>query len=320
MPIISNHQFNNSACALLLYLCFSPLAWAEADNTMPMPLVPDNQEEHLTTITLPPAGQPLPEDAKQTLNAITQQWLKEQQTPQPSAPIVLQRGRLPSATIDVTIGQEAEKLEKHKKIEVSLSSKTESKAMALESLQEMAYHALMAGQMEAAISIYKRALALQPGNRITLFGLATTYHRSGQTKQARLIYAQILSKFPDDRDTLNNFLAIISETSPQEALVELMQLEATNPRFSPISAQIGLLYQRMGNNEKAVEYLKKAAILSPENLSYRYNLAILFDQMGKWQEAAMLYRQLLTAAQEGVSIPGDSKKIQERLMFITTPK
>lgn len=308
------------------------------DTPMPIPLTPILKEEQNTqTITLPPAApaattgisedaihqyfdavppvvKQLPDDAKKTLEVISKQWQKDELSRDGSSHISIQRGGVPASSIDSTLQQTSEQI---KKLGITLSDKAKDVAPNLRSVQEMAYRALMAGQIEAAISLYKQSLKMSPGNKTSLFGLATTYHRNGQLTQARMLYSEILSKYPDDRDTINNFMALISNSAPQDALVELLHLEAANPGFSPIAAQIGMIYQRLGDDARAVQYLEKAVGLSPENLSYRYNLAIIFDRLGHWQEAATLYQQLLNAASEGVTIPGDSRTIQERLLYIT---
>ena len=62
----------------------------------------------------------------------------------------------------------------------------------------------------------------------------------------------------------------------------------------------------------------RAVALSPENLTYRYNLAILMDKQKNYDEAARLYRQLIEASQRGEVIPGNVSNIQQRLTFISS--
>ena len=183
---------------------------------------------------------------------------------------------------------------------------------------EKAYNALISGQADEAIKIYKNVLANAPDNKLALFGLATTYHRAGQIDLARPLYGKLLALDPDNRDALNNFLVLLADESPQEALAQLEKLEERNPAFSPIPAQMAVIYQKLGDSEKASEKMFKAISLAPENLTYRYNLAIMLDKQHKYDEAAKLYRQILEAHLRGQVIPGDSTKIQERLTFISS--
>lgn len=181
---------------------------------------------------------------------------------------------------------------------------------------EKAYNALLGGQTEAAIEIYQDILTNEPKNKDALFGLATTYHRVGQLDLARGLYAKLLEIDPNYRDGLNNFLVLLSEEAPNEALEKMRDLEQKNPGFSPIPAQMAIIYQKQGNTEKAIDKMYNALALAPENITYRYNLAVLLDKQGNYEQASTLYQQVLDSAAKGVIIPSDANKIQQRLTFI----
>lgn len=181
---------------------------------------------------------------------------------------------------------------------------------------ERAYNALIAGKSETAIQIYEDILTSQPKNKEALFGLASTYHRLGQIDIARTLYGKLLEIDPKHRDGLNNFLVLLADEAPQEALTQMERLEAQNPSFSPIPAQMAIIYQKLGDQDKAVEKMYRALAIAPENITYRYNLAIMLDKSGKYEDAGKLYAQLLDSHAKGAAIPGDATKIQQRLTFI----
>ena len=118
---------------------------------------------------------------------------------------------------------------------------------------EKAYNALNAGQSEAAIAIYKNVLANAPNNADALFGLATTYHRARQLDMARPYYSRLLAVAPNHREGFNNFLVLLADEAPKEALTELTKLEDKNPAFSPIPAQMSLIYQKLGDLDKSTK-------------------------------------------------------------------
>lgn len=181
---------------------------------------------------------------------------------------------------------------------------------------ERAYNALIAGHSETAIQIYEDILTGAPKNKEALFGLASTYHRLGQIDIARTLYGKLLAIEPKHRDGLNNFLVLLADEAPQEALTQMERLEAQNPGFSPIPAQMAIIYQKLGDQDKAVDKMYRALAIAPENITYRYNLAIMLDKSGKYAEAGKLYGQLLDSYAKGSVIPGDATKIQQRLTFI----
>lgn len=180
-----------------------------------------------------------------------------------------------------------------------------------------AYDALMAGNAEESVRIYRDILSVEPQNEEALFGLAATFHRLGATDKARPLYVKLLQVNPTHREALNNYLSIAGDEAPEEALLELEQLRLRNPNFSPIPAQMGLLYGKTGQFEQARTFMLTAIHLAPENLVYQYNLAVLLDQHGDYADASALYGALLKASQNGGSLPVDIGQIQKRYNFLS---
>jgi|GEM_PF-1887535 len=183
---------------------------------------------------------------------------------------------------------------------------------------ERAYEALMAGQSATAIDIYREILQRDKRNQDALFGLATTYHRMGNLQSALPVYGQLLKINPEHREALNNFLVLVSEESAVDALRELEQLEQKNPDFSPIPAQLAILYDNLGQPDAARKKMMRAINLEPDNLVYKYNLAIMLDKQGKSRDAASLYRELMEASRKGKALPADAKNIEERLAYLSS--
>jgi Flp pilus assembly protein TadD len=181
---------------------------------------------------------------------------------------------------------------------------------------ERAYNAIASGQTDIARESYIRVLASEPKNIQALFGMGALLHRAGDLNGARSYYAKVLEQDPDNRDTLNNFLSLVAEEAPEQALSKLKDLESKNPDFSPIPAQISFIYQKTKNMQLAAQYMMKALSLAPNNMTYKYNLAILLDRQGARQDAASFYQELVDAYLRGESVPGNIASIQERLTFI----
>lgn len=199
-------------------------------------------------------------------------------------------------------------------IGISISATAPEKG--IDEILDTAYEALLFGQMEGAIALYRQVLDRDPGNRLGLFGLATAYQRNRQITQARYVYDRLFRLYPDYPEALNNFLVLISEEAPDEALVELEKLSRRNPKYSPIPAQMGMVYLQQSDFGQAAQYLARAVSLSPENITYRYNLAIVMDQLGESREAATLYQQVLKAGEAGAQLPTKPSEIQKRLTFL----
>lgn len=183
---------------------------------------------------------------------------------------------------------------------------------------ERAYNALMGGDTTQAIATYKNILTSEPKNEDALFGLASTYHRAGDIEQARPYYGELLKINPNHREGLNNFLVLMSDESPQESLAELDRLEERNPDFSPIPAQQAAVLAKLGYADQAREKMLRAIDLAPDNLTYKYNLAIMLDRQGHYTDAAALYRMLIDASLKGAKVPSTLDIMQKRLNYIAT--
>jgi Flp pilus assembly protein TadD len=181
-----------------------------------------------------------------------------------------------------------------------------------------AFTALSGGDTATAIDAYKGVLSTEPLNADALFGLASVYHRQGQLDKARPLYGVLLKNYPNHREGINNFLALVSDESPQEALAELERLGQRNPDFSPIPAQEALVLNKLGYAAEARNKMLRAIELSPDNLAYKYNLAIMLDRDGNYADAADIYRVLIDASSKGAAIPTSADALQKRLNYIST--
>jgi Tfp pilus assembly protein PilF len=202
---------------------------------------------------------------------------------------------------------------------LNLSIGGESKSeFIVEEMLEDAYVALNSGQTEVASTLYKNVLNNDANNVSALFGLATIYHQNSQLEEARALYTNILSLEPSNQDALNNFLMLVGEESPEEAILELKKLEAINPTVGIIPAQIAMIYLRQGEDKKALKYFNKAILLAPDNLVYRYNLAILLDKMGDGLQAIGIYKQLIEASLNGATLPDSADKLKQRVIYLSS--
>ncbi|MDE3015889.1 MAG: tetratricopeptide repeat protein [Pseudomonadota bacterium] len=233
----------------------------------------------------------------------------------PPAPFSIERAREMNDLFRPE-GDQAETSSQHKGLDIKVEVKKPS--LDADYALQKAYDALTTGNTAAAIETYKTVLADYPDNTNALFGLATLYHRAGDLGRARALYGKLLTIDPNNRDGWNNFLALMADESPKDAAAHLEILESKNPNFSPIPAQLAIIYQKLGEADKAVSRMVRAIDLAPDNLTYRYDLAIMLDKQGKYADAAKFYKQIIEAYQRGASVPGNIQKIQQRLTFISS--
>lgn len=256
----------------------------------------------------------LPAESKQLLSKIPADAFKAiERAMEPKAPVTIARGDVKDP---FPSEEEVKKAPKYIGPDVNLNIGVKKKDGHIQELLEMGYEALMTGQLESAIDIYKNALVRDEKNTQARFGLATSFHRAGRLDDARAEYIKLLKQDKTNWPAMNNFMLLSGEEAPEDALKTLAELEQMNPEFSPIPAQIGMIYLQQNKSEEAIKYFTRAVILSPENLNYRYNLAIIMDHAGYKTQASRLYQQLLNAGEQGMELPEPKEKIRERMTYI----
>ena len=179
------------------------------------------------------------------------------------------------------------------------------------------YAALLRGDYDTALGFYDQALKEEPSSILALLGRGASLQKLHKFEDAQLAYERVLQIDPENREALTNVTAITGEKAPAEALNRLVALEKSYQTFSPIKAQIGLLYARAGNMEQALDYLRRATALNPESAMYQYNLALVLDHMGLREQAAASYQEVLSAIALGRAPPElSSTEIERRLRYL----
>ena len=231
----------------------------------------------------------------------------------PRASVEISRGELRDPFAGSEYSDDIPGIGKELELEVSVREPDTSR------LDNLAFgrEAFISGQYESAIVYYKKVLKESPENKNALFGLAATYQKTGELDSARNVYLDLLEIDQNNWPALNNFLILASQESPEDALDELKRLQKYNPEFAPIPQNIGLIYIRQGRTKEAAKYLTRSVILAPENLGYRYNLAVLLDHIGEKQRAYNLYLQLINANGEGKRLPVAMASIKDRMEMIS---
>ncbi len=179
------------------------------------------------------------------------------------------------------------------------------------------YNALLRGEYDTALGFYDQALEKEPSSVLALLGRGASLQKLRKFEEAQASYEKVLKIDPDNREALTNVTAIIGERAPTEALNRLLELEKTYPSFSPIKAQIGLIYAKGGKLEPALDYLRRATILTPDSAMYQYSLALVMDRMGMTEQAIAAYQQVLSAISAGRAPPElSSNAIERRLQYL----
>ena len=86
-----------------------------------------------------------------------------------------------------------------------------------------------------------------------------------------------------------------------------------NPRYADLHYNLALLYSDRKRYEEAVLELKKALRINPNYLFARINLGVLYEDQKRWKEARREYGKILRTTP-------DDKHIRKRLERIARPR
>ena len=178
------------------------------------------------------------------------------------------------------------------------------------------YNALVRGDYDMALGFYDRVLKQEPRSVMAELGRAAAFQRLGRLDEARAAYERVLKGDPNNREALSNLTSIMGEKNPVEALDRLVQLEREYPNFSPIKAQIGLLYAKSNSLDAALEYLRRAVNMAPETALYHYHLALVLDRLGRRDQAIAAYQRFMDTSggrmPQGIQVA----EIERRMQFL----
>jgi len=192
---------------------------------------------------------------------------------------------------DYTIGKADEKTP-NRQIEITLTD-TSLPNFELRQKEKLAYNAALIGHYEVAIELYKQVLALEPQNKYSKFSLAVVYQKLGQIAQAKVLYRELLKDEPkNSEEIIGNLLAILIEESPRDSVYLLSSLTAQNPQSAYILAQAAIVHEKIKNYQQAASLLERAIDLDNKNLTYKYNLAVIYDKLLDSQKALELYLEV----------------------------
>lgn len=180
-----------------------------------------------------------------------------------------------------------------------------------------AYNALIRGEYDTALGFYDQALKQEPTSVLALLGRGAALQKLGRKDEARQSYERALKVDSGNREALSNLTSLEGERAPGDALSRLIEMEHEYPNFSPIKAQIGLIYARLENFDGALEYFRRALVVTPDAPLYMYNMALVLDRLGRGEQAVALYERVLNAMSAGRSIPElSATDIQRRVTFL----
>ncbi len=165
-----------------------------------------------------------------------------------------------------------------------------------------ANQALRAGDVDAAVDAFRRALDLDPLHLPARQGLAAALSRRGDLDAAEAEYRHVLAQVPDAAGVWYALGSILSEQEQlPEAIEALERALELLPEHRDAHFNLGLLQLRAGDAAGARSSFERAIELDPQDAEARRQLAAVLQQLDRSAEAAAELEWLVAAD------PGDAE-------------
>ena len=128
------------------------------------------------------------------------------------------------------------------------------------------------------------------------FALGATYDQLKQPKNAISAYQRAVDIEPGDPRTLGALAqALLADNELDAALKQFNQLAAADPENPEPLIHVSEIQRRQGKFEDALTTIRKARKLDPTSLEAGYNEGLILDVLGRFDEAAKTYQEMVDA-------------------------
>jgi tetratricopeptide (TPR) repeat protein len=163
---------------------------------------------------------------------------------------------------------------------------------------------MQSGQLNEAEESARKALELSPDDTQALIQLSSILDRTGKHEASEKALRELLKREPDNATALNNlgYFMVERGVGYQEALKLIEQAVAIDPTQGSFLDSLGWTHFKLGNIEKARQYLEKATIYSRRNSTIHEHLGDVLREAGRLAEARKQWEKALEYSVEADEI------------------
>ncbi len=148
------------------------------------------------------------------------------------------------------------------------------------------------------------------------FALGASYEQMKKNKDAVAAYHRALDLDPDNLDTERALAnALSNDGQLDEALKVLTAIVAAEPQDGQSQVRISDIQRRQGHYEDALNTLKKAKPLAPDSLELTYNEALIYDSLGRYDEAVTVLTKLVADGERADGKYTDGEKANRSIFL-----
>ena len=153
------------------------------------------------------------------------------------------------------------------------------------------------GDLTEAETLYRRVLALEPGNTEALHNLGVVGLQSGHPAAAADLFRQTLESDPGYTDAYCNLgLALRAQGFLDDAAEAYGHAIDAAPDMAEAHSNLGVVFKEKGELDAAADCYRRAIRIAPDLADAHCNLGILLHEQGALEEAAESLENALEAA------------------------
>ncbi len=124
---------------------------------------------------------------------------------------------------------------------------------------------------------------------------ALAYHHAGRFAQAKVIYQQVLQVDPGHHQALHLLGLIANQEGENDGAIELMKRSIQSAPSNPIYYyNLGAIYSTMSRLDEAIDCYRKALAIKPDDPETLNNLGVALKCQGRVDEAIVCYQKALS--------------------------
>ncbi len=148
------------------------------------------------------------------------------------------------------------------------------------------------------------------------FALGATYDQLKKPKDAIDSYRRALDDDPDNVDSERGLAnALLRDSQLDEALKIFTNVVAAEPQDAQSQIKIADIQRQQGHYDQALATLDKAKPLAQDNLELNYNQALVYDSLGRYDDAIRTLKALVDQSSHTDGVYTDQEK-SNRAIFL----
>jgi tetratricopeptide (TPR) repeat protein len=148
------------------------------------------------------------------------------------------------------------------------------------------------------------------------YALGISYDQLHKTRDAIGAYRRAIDLDPDNMDAQRGLAsALLTDGQLDEALKALNSIVAAEPQDALSQIHIAEIQRRQGHYELALETLKAAKALAPDSLELTYNEALVYDSLGRYDEAVTVLAKLVESSAHADGKYSDPERVNRSIFL-----